>query len=175
MFPFRYLPPNLWGDIAKGTADAMLDATGLYFVFNTLQAEITFPRHLGYLIEGHHSIGTRRDAEPASVAFFSIHDDDTVFPLHNCLDRAAVKAKRIFTMDAHRWKIIEVEFILNFSGLHRHHSAPFRTGLVGEVMLLAAGDFAGMAAYTAIQNYQHLLVYLFHFFLFTRQSWQTFV
>jgi hypothetical protein len=141
----------------------MLDATGLHSVGNPFQAEITFPRLLGYLIEGHHSVRTRGDAEPASVALFSIHDDDTIFPLHDGLDRAALKAKGVFTMDAHRWEIIEVEFILNFSGLHSHHSAPFRTGFVGEVMLLPAGNLARMAAYAAIQNYQHLLVYRLHF------------
>ena len=175
MFPFRYLIQVLWCDITKGTADAMLDATGLFFVFNALQTEITFPRLLGYLIEGHHPIRTRRDAESASIALFSIHDDDAVFPLHDCPDRAAGKAKGVFTVEAHRWKIIEVEFILNPSGLHRHHSAPFRTGLVEEVMLLPAGNFTRMAAYAAIQNYQYLFVDLFHFFLIIRHSWQTFV
>jgi hypothetical protein len=173
MFPLRYLLQVLWGDITKGTADAMLDATGLLFVFNTLQTEITFPRLLGYFIEGHHTIRTRRDAEPASIALFPIDDNDTVFPLHDSPDRAALKAKGVFTMDAHRWKIIEVEFILDFSGFHRHHPAPFRTGFVGEVMLLPAGNLAGMTAYTAIQNDQHFLVDLFHFSLFIRHSRQT--
>lgn len=50
-------------DITEGTAEVMLDTTGLNSISKALQAEITFPYYIGNLVKGHRSKRTRSNAE----------------------------------------------------------------------------------------------------------------
>jgi hypothetical protein len=69
-------------------------------------------------------------------------------------------------MDAHRRKEVEVQRIVNLSGLHGHHAAPLRLGFGCKVVLLPAGDLASVAADAAVQDDQHPLpITVFHLFV----------
>ena len=151
MLPLCYSLQLLLGHILQGAAEAMLNTARFDPPTKPVDTEITFPGHFLCLIIDHGSIGAGVDAELASVTFLFIQKDGAIFSLYDRVDRTGSHTQRVITVDAQGRKEIEVELILNLSRFDGHHPAPLRTGLIGKVVLLPAGNLAGMTADTTVE------------------------
>jgi len=132
-------------------AKTMLNTARLNPPPKPVNTEITFPGHFFHFIKDHSSIRAGVDTELAPVAFLFVHKDGAILALYDRIDRTGSHTQRVVTVDAQGGKEIEVKLILNLSRFDGHHPAPLRTGLIGKVMLLPAGNFTGMAADTAVE------------------------
>jgi hypothetical protein len=151
MLPLCYSLQLLFCHILQRTAEAMLNATRLNPPPKSLNAKIALPGHLFHLVKEHGSVGAGVDTQLAPVAFLFIHKDSAILSLSDGVHRTGSHTQRVIAVHAQGREEIEMELILNLSRFNGHHLAPLRTGFIGEVMFLPAGNLTSMATDTAIE------------------------
>ncbi len=141
----------LFTDKLQRTTQAVLDATRLQPTVNTVEAESALCRHSLLRIMVHYTVGATVYTELTAVAFFFVDDDDAVLTLGYGVKGAKISADGVIAMDTHGRSEVHIQLSPDLSWLYGDHPAgpsPYR-----EIVLLIAGDLAGVAPDTFVYVY----------------------
>jgi hypothetical protein len=123
----------------------VLNATGFDPGLRSREAKVTFPRFLRDFIKMHGSIGAAVDALAATDTGPFINHHPAILSFGNGLHRAKLGAHRLRALKAHDGLEIEVQLTFDFSRPNGLDPAPPGFCFKGKAILLATGDFAGIA------------------------------
>ena len=143
------------GDQLESPADTVLNTAWLQTGSYAPCAQVAVTSAACDFVEKHEPVRASVNTKPATRAASLIDSDRAILSLGDSAGRADRDTYRLLAMKAGHGHEIHVKLTGELPRLDSHHPAPAGCCLNSEAVLLATGNFAGVAAHAPVEIDQH--------------------